>query len=186
MRYGGTGDGTYGGAGRVIANGVLSNSSFTGVASFASGSAAAPSITFTSDPLTGLFVRTAPAGLGFAVSGGVACGPTAADALAISSVGAVSWSSGAWGAVTDTRLTRQAAGRLCLNGGIATPAGGSAAMAFVFGATSGFGIYIGSGAPTVSAAQGSIYLRSDGSSTSTRLYVNTNGTTGWTNVTTAA
>ena len=39
---------------------------------------------------------------------------------------------------------------------------------------------------TASAPQGSLYLRSDGSSTSTRLYVNTNGSTTWTNVTTAA
>ena len=48
------------------------------------------------------------------------------------------------------------------------------------------GIYVGSGAPTISAGQGSIYLRTDGSSTSTRLYVNTDGSTTWTNVTTAA
>lgn len=68
----------------------------------------------------------------------------------------------------------------------ATPAGGSTTARLVFGTTAGFGIYYGSGAPTVSAAQGSLYLRSDGSSTSTRLYVNTTGSTTWTNVTTAA
>ena len=67
----------------------------------------------------------------------------------------------------------------------ATPAGGSTTVRLLFGTTAGFGIYIGSGVPTVSAAQGSLYLRSDGSSTSTRLYVNTNGTTGWTAITTA-
>lgn len=67
----------------------------------------------------------------------------------------------------------------------ATPAAGSTAARLCFGTTAGFGIYYGSNAPTVSAAQGSIYLRSDGSSTSTRMYVNTNGTTGWTAVTTA-
>jgi hypothetical protein len=39
----------------------------------------------------------------------------------------------------------------------------------------------GSGAPTLTAPQGSLWLRTDGSSTSTRLYVNTNGSTGWTN-----
>jgi hypothetical protein len=68
----------------------------------------------------------------------------------------------------------------------ATPAAGSTSARLLFGTTAGFGIYYGSGAPTVSAAQGSIYLRSDGSSTSTRLYVNTDGGTTWTNVTTAA
>lgn len=68
----------------------------------------------------------------------------------------------------------------------ATPAGGSTAARLLFGTTAGFGVYYGSGAPSVSAAQGSLYLRSDGSSTSTRLYVNTTGSTTWTNVTTAA
>lgn len=68
---------------------------------------------------------------------------------------------------------------------VATPAAGSTSARLLFGTTAGFGIYYGSGAPTVSAAQGSIYLRSDGSSTATRLYVNTNGTTGWTNFTSA-
>jgi len=47
-------------------------------------------------------------------------------------------------------------------------------------------IYVGSGAPTITAPRGSLYLRTDGSSTSTRLYVNTLGTTAWTNFTSAA
>lgn len=54
-------------------------------------------------------------------------------------------------------------------------------------ATSGPLIYSGSGVPTISAAiQGSIYLRTDGASTSTRLYVATNTAGAWTAVTTAA
>lgn len=44
----------------------------------------------------------------------------------------------------------------------------------------------GSPAGVVTAAQGSLYLRTDGSSTSTRAYINTDGGTGWTNITTAA
>lgn len=84
----------------------------------------------------------------------------------------------------STPLTVNGVATLC--SGTATPAGGSTSARLLFGTTAGFGIYYGSGAPTVSAAQGSIYLRSDGSSTSTRLYVNTNGSTSWTNVTTAA
>lgn len=45
----------------------------------------------------------------------------------------------------------------------------------------------GSGDPAtvVSAAQGSLFLRTDGSSTSTRAYINTDGATAWTAVTTA-
>lgn len=69
-------------------------------------------------------------------------------------------------------------------GTTAVTAGG--AIALTIGSTSAPNIYFGSGAPTVSAPQGSLYLRTDGSSTSTRLYVNTNGSTTWTNVTTAA
>ena len=68
---------------------------------------------------------------------------------------------------------------------VATTAGGSSAAFVKMGTTAGFGIYYGSGLPTISAAQGSLYLRSDGSSASTRMYVNTNGATTWTNVTTA-
>lgn len=68
----------------------------------------------------------------------------------------------------------------------AIPAGGTAGAGYLLSSTANFGIFFGSGAPTLSAAQGSLYLRSDGSSTSTRMYVNTNGSTTWTAVTTAA
>lgn len=47
-------------------------------------------------------------------------------------------------------------------------------------------IVAGTGAPTFAAPQGTLYIRMDGSSTSTRLYVNTNGSTTWTNFTSAA
>lgn len=49
----------------------------------------------------------------------------------------------------------------------------------------GVGIYVGAGAPSLSAAKGSLYLNTTGSSTSTRLYVN-NGTTNWVAITTAS
>lgn len=47
-------------------------------------------------------------------------------------------------------------------------------------------ILAGTGAPTFTAPKGSLYIQIDGSSTSTRLYVNTNGATTWTNFTSAA
>lgn len=83
-----------------------------------------------------------------------------------------------------TATTVSATGNITADSGTAPVAGGAAA--FLATSTANLGIYIGSGAPTVSAAQGSLYIRTDGSSTSTRLYVNTNGSTTWTNVTTAA
>lgn len=49
----------------------------------------------------------------------------------------------------------------------------------------GVGIYVGAGAPSLSASKGSLYLNTTGSSSSTRLYVN-NGTTTWIAVTTAS
>jgi hypothetical protein len=70
--------------------------------------------------------------------------------------------------------------------GTAIPAGGASTVGFVATATASFGVFFGSGAPTLSAAKGSLYLRSDGSSTSTRAYINTDGGTTWTSVTTAA
>jgi hypothetical protein len=56
----------------------------------------------------------------------------------------------------------------------ATPAGGTQDSGILFGTTAHFGMIFGSGAPTASMAQGSLYLRSDGAP-----QVNLNGTTGW-------
>lgn len=50
----------------------------------------------------------------------------------------------------------------------------------------GVTVEAGTGAPAHTAAKGSLYIRLDGSSTSTRMYVNTDGGTTWTNFTTAA
>jgi len=52
--------------------------------------------------------------------------------------------------------------------------------------TLGVGFYAGAGAPTFAAKKGSFYLNTTGSSTSTRAYINTDGDTTWTAVTTAA
>jgi hypothetical protein len=68
--------------------------------------------------------------------------------------------------------------------GSALTAGGAAAFIGT-NTAAGMGVYFGSGAPTVAAAKGSLYLRSDGSSTSTRLYVSDGGTT-WIAATTAS
>lgn len=76
-------------------------------------------------------------------------------------------------------------GTVTAKSGSALTAGGAAVFVATNTANS-MGVYFGSGAPTISAAQGSLYLRSDGSSTSTRAYVNTNGTTGWAAITTAS
>jgi hypothetical protein len=46
----------------------------------------------------------------------------------------------------------------------------------LFGSTT-FGIYAGSGAPTIAAGQGSFYMRTDGASSLSRAYIQTSGST---------
>lgn len=45
---------------------------------------------------------------------------------------------------------------------------------------------VGAGAPGITAPKGSIFIRTDGSSASTRMYINTTGAAIWTAGTTAA
>lgn len=66
------------------------------------------------------------------------------------------------------------------------PAGGTAGVGLCMSSTANFGVFFGSGAPTLSAAKGSLYMRSDGSGTNDRMYVNTDGGTTWTAVVTVA
>lgn len=70
--------------------------------------------------------------------------------------------------------------------GTAIPAGGTTGAGYKLSSTSNFGVFFGSGAPTLSAAKGSLYLRSDGSTTNDRAYINSDGSTTWTALTTAA
>lgn len=53
-------------------------------------------------------------------------------------------------------------------------------------AANGVGIRAGSGAPTEAAPKGTLYVNLTGSSTLTRMYVNTDGATTWTSFTSAA
>jgi hypothetical protein len=86
--------------------------------------------------------------------------------------------------LTDTQFESQTIPiKSCATASI--PSGGDANVAFTATIASNFGVFFGIGAPTLSAAKGSLYLRSDGSTTSNRMYVNTDGATAWTSVTTA-
>ena len=64
-------------------------------------------------------------------------------------------------------------------------AGGASAF-IATNVAAGMGVYFGSGAPTVAAAKGSLYLRSDGSGVADRAYINTNGSTTWTAISTVS
>jgi hypothetical protein len=91
------------------------------------------------------------------------------------------------GAVTTTGTfgaTVSTPGTVTADSGTAPVAGGDAA--FLATSTANLGIFVGSGAPTVSAAKGSLYLRTDGTTTNNRAYINTDGATTWTAITTVA
>lgn len=66
----------------------------------------------------------------------------------------------------------------------AMPSGGDASAVLNLSSTLGFGIYYGSSAPSVFASKGSLYLRTDGSTTTSRAYINTDGANTWTAITT--
>ena len=91
---------------------------------------------------------------------------------------------GTFGAATQV-TTLAATGNITADSASGLVAGGASAF-IATNVAAGMGIYVGSGAPTVAAAKGSLYLRSDGSGTADRAYINTNGSTTWTALTTAA
>jgi hypothetical protein len=94
------------------------------------------------------------------------------------------------GAVTTTSTlgpatsvdTVSATGNITADSGTAPAAGGMSA--FLVSSTANFGIFVGSGVPTVSAAQGSLYLRTDGTGVADRLYVR--GSAAWIAISTAS
>jgi len=81
---------------------------------------------------------------------------------------------------TFTTLTATGATTLLAN----TPVTNGGVAGIILGSSTTLGIYVGSGAPTVSAAQGSLYIRSDGSTINNRTFINTNSATTWTAITT--
>ena len=95
------------------------------------------------------------------------------------------------GPVTATTVTATGAitgasasvtGNVTADSDTAPTAGGMAA--FLASSTANFGIYVGSGAPSIAAAQGSLYLRTDGTTTNDRIYVR--GSAAWIAITTAS
>jgi hypothetical protein len=84
-------------------------------------------------------------------------------------------------ATTVTAASVSATGNLTADSGTAPAAGGMSAVQI--SSTANFGIFAGSGAPSVTAAQGSLYLRTDGTTTNDRIYVR--GASAWIAITTA-
>jgi predicted NAD-dependent protein-ADP-ribosyltransferase YbiA (DUF1768 family) len=91
-----------------------------------------------------------------------------------------------WNFYANGTARNYMAADLTVSGATAIPAGGTAGAGLMVSTTANFGVFFGSGAPTLSAAKGSLYLRSDGSTVNDRMYVNTDGSTTWTSVVTSA
>lgn len=86
--------------------------------------------------------------------------------------------------IAPTSGNISARGNLQVLSATAIPAGGTAGAGLTATSTANFGVFFGSGAPSLSAAKGSLYLRSDGTTTNNRAYINTDGGTTWTAITT--
>lgn len=94
--------------------------------------------------------------------------------------GPVASANGFIGDVTATTVS--ATGNLVADSATAPAAGGMSAIQI--SSTANFGVFVGSGAPSVTAAQGSLYLRTDGTTTNDRIYVR--GSASWIAITTAS
>lgn len=133
--------------------------------------------TISADSITGFTVSNTGSIYGISVAAGVIASPTISG-----TVGGNLTFSGSM-ALSSTLTT---VGQATFQNATAMPAAGANTAGIKMSSVANFGVFFGSGAPTFTAAQGSIFLRSDGSSTSTRMYINTTGSTTWTNVVTAA
>jgi hypothetical protein len=171
---------------------VSGNLAVTGTGTITSTSAAAltAGANGATNPVLKVNANTASVATGVQVTGAAAAGGVAIAAissgtnepLTLDAKGSGTITIG--GTSTGNVLLTGGGGRVVVTGTLT--AGGLLTCALQV-ATSGPLIYSGSGAPTISAAvKGSIYLRTDGSTTSTRLYVATDTSGTWTACTTAA
>jgi hypothetical protein len=113
----------------------------------------------------------------FAANGGIITGDTT-----------VTWPSGMTaGSVSNGGLSD--AGAANYNGSAtvlaATPlvSGGTTGAGYTFFSVTDLGMFAGTGVPTLTAATSALYLRNDAVSSTTRLYINTNGGSTWVGLT---
>lgn len=140
----------------------------------------------TASSITGVKIKSAGTGSGVAIS---AIGEASNGALTIDaqgsgtiSLGATSTGNIVLGRAT-TGLSFSGTGGITSFSGTATPAAASAPSVLTFG-SAGINISFGTGTPSIAAPQGSIYIQTDGSSSSTRLFIR--GSSTWIAVTTAS
>lgn len=136
--------------------------------------------TITQDSVVGNAASTTGTVYGISVTTGAI-----SSALSLGSTLAVTGATTLTGAL-QANSTITTSGQLNVQTTTAPPAAGASTSGIKFSSTANFGFYWGVGAPTFSAAQGSFYLNTTGSSSSTRAYINSTGSTTWVAVTTAS
>ena len=96
--------------------------------------------------------------------------------------------SGTLGVTGATTLTGAVStvGQISTQTSTAPPASGATTAGIKMSSTANLGFFYGNGAPTFSAAKGSLYVNTTATTTTTRLYINSSGSTTWTNFTSAA
>ena len=138
-----------------------------------------PTITnasISTDVLTGFTVSNSGTVYGITVAAGAVTLPSS---LSVTGASTLTGNTSVGGTLVTT-------GQLSAQTGVAPPAAGASTAGIKLSSTANLGLFFGAGAPTFTAAQGSIYINTTGSSISTRLYVNTTGLTTWTNFTSGA
>jgi hypothetical protein len=188
----------------VLGNAVTDTTAITGATSITSTSASALVVGANGDtnPVLKVVASTASQATGIKIVGAAAAGGV--DVTAISSgtnenltinakgSGTVSINPTGTGNISLGRATTvngqfQANGPALLAASESIAAGGGANCYTSVGqGATAPRIVAGSGAPTIAAPKGSLYLRIDGSGVGDRMYVNTDASTTWTAVTTAA
>jgi hypothetical protein len=147
---------------------VLTTSTAANALTVGTGGATNPAFnidTSTASSVTGLNIKSAATGGGVAV--------TTTDS----------------GSNSSLTIAAKGSGTVTFNPAVAAAAGGQAQSGIQFGSIN-VGLFTGTGAPSFSAMNGSIYVDSNATTTTTRIYVNKSGAgtagTTWTNLTTAA
>lgn len=188
----------------VLGNAVTDTTAITGATSITSTSASALVVGANGDtnPVLKVVASTASQATGIKIVGAAAAGGV--DVTAISSgtnenltinakgSGTVSINGTGTGNISLGRATT-VNGAFTANGPASLAAsesiaagGGANCYASVGQGATAPRIVAGSGAPTIAAPKGSLYLRTDGSGVNDRAYINTDASTTWTALTTAA
>jgi hypothetical protein len=126
---------------------------------------------------SGSITSSSPVSFGssLAVTGGIAAssGITASGSITSSNLTASGLITGSAGISVNSTFT--SSGAILAVTGTTVMAGGVVGKGVFFGGTTNFGIYYGSGAPTIAAAAGSWYIRTDGGTSLTRAYIQSSG-----------